>query len=162
MPNLKIAYSPKVEQYFSTNRELVEIAKTDFTDVAAIVLSSSDVGEYLDRIQATKFGVPVFVVQTEEQQVDPKFYDSIYHIQDLNGYDIKLYSRQIETASKLYEEKMLPPFFKMLSEYVEMGNIAFDCRDIKVVNTIVNIQQVVSFMTSTVKTFSVRIFVMRT
>ena len=127
MPNLKIAYSPKVEQYFSTNRELVEIAKTDFTDVAAIVLSSSDVGEYIGQIQATKFGVPVFVVQTEEQQVDPKFYDSIYHIQDLNGYDIKLYSRQIETAAKLYEEKMLPPFFKMLSEYVEMGNIAFDC-----------------------------------
>lgn len=127
MPNLKIAYSPKVEQYLSTNRELVEIAKTDFTDVAAIVLSSSDVGEYLDRIKATKFNVPVFVVQTDEQQVDPKFYDSIYHIQDLNGYDIKLYSRQIETAAKLYEEKMLPPFFKMLSEYVEMGNIAFDC-----------------------------------
>ena len=127
MPNLKIAYSPKVEQYFSTNRELVEINKTDFTDVAAIVLTSEDVGEYLERIQATNFGIPVFVVQTEEEQVDPKFYDAIYHIQDLNGYDIKLYSRQIETAAKLYEEKMLPPFFKMLSEYVEMGNIAFDC-----------------------------------
>ncbi|WP_410002394.1 Orn/Lys/Arg decarboxylase N-terminal domain-containing protein, partial [Haemophilus sp. HMSC066D03] len=53
MPNLKIAYSPKVEQYFSTNRELVEITKTDFTDVAAIVLTSGDVGEYLERIQAT-------------------------------------------------------------------------------------------------------------
>ena len=127
MPNLKIAYSPKVEQYFSTNRELVEITKTDFTDVAAIVLTSGDVGEYLERIQATTFGIPVFVVQTEEEQVDPKFYDAIYHIQDLNGYDIKLYSRQIETAARLYEEKMLPPFFKMLSEYVEMGNIAFDC-----------------------------------
>ena len=126
-PNLKIAYSPKVEQYFSTNRELVEITKTDFTDVAAIVLTSGDVGEYLERIQATNFGIPVFVVQTEEEQVDPKFYDAIYHIQDLNGYDIKLYSRQIETAARLYEEKMLPPFFKMLSEYVEMGNIAFDC-----------------------------------
>ena len=81
----------------------------------------------LERIQATNFGIPVFVVQTEEEQVDPKFYDAIYHIQDLNGYDIKLYSRQIETAARLYEEKMLPPFFKMLSEYVEMGNIAFDC-----------------------------------
>lgn len=127
MPNLKVAYSPKVEQYFSTNRELVEITKTDFTDVAAIVLASGDVGEYLERIQATNFGIPVFVVQTEEEQVDPKFYDAIYHIQDLNGYDIKLYSRQIETAARLYEEKMLPPFFKMLSEYVEMGNIAFDC-----------------------------------
>lgn len=127
MPNLKIAYSPKVEQYFSTDRELVEITKTDFTDVAAIVLTSGDVGEYLERIQATNFGIPVFVVQTEEEQVDPKFYDAIYHIQDLNGYDIKLYSRQIETAARFYEEKMLPPFFKMLSEYVEMGNIAFDC-----------------------------------
>lgn len=127
MPNLKIAYSPKVEQYFSTNRELVEITKTDFTDVAAIVLTSGDAGEYLERIQATNFGIPVFVVQTEEEQVDPKFYDAIYHIQDLNGYDIKLYSRQIETAAKFYEDKMLPPFFKMLSEYVEMGNIAFDC-----------------------------------
>ena len=127
MPNLKIAYSPKVEQYFSTNRELVEIDKTDFTDVAAIVLTSGDVGEYLERIQATNFGIPVFVVQTEEEQVDPKFYDAIYHIQDLNGYDIKLFSRQIETAAKFYEDKMLPPFFKMLSEYVEMGNIAFDC-----------------------------------
>ena len=127
MPNLKIAYSPKVEQYFSTNRELVEITKTDFTDVAAIVLTAGDVGEYLERIQATNFGIPVFVVQTEEEQVDPKFYDAIYHIQDLNGYDINLYSRQIETAARLYEEKMLPPFFKMLSEYVEMGNIAFDC-----------------------------------
>ena len=127
MPNLKIAYSPKVEQYFSTNRELVEITKTDFTDVSAIVLTSGDVGDYLERIQATNFGIPVFVVQTEEEQVDPKFYDAIYHIQDLNGYDIKLYSRQIETAARLYEEKMLPPYFKMLSEYVEMGNIAFDC-----------------------------------
>ncbi|MFQ9291926.1 MAG: ornithine decarboxylase SpeF, partial [Haemophilus parainfluenzae] len=100
---------------------------TDFTDVAAIVLTAGDVGEYLERIQATNFGIPVFVVQTEEEQVDPKFYDAIYHIQDLNGYDIKLYSRQIETAAKFYEDKMLPPFFKMLSEYVEMGNIAFDC-----------------------------------
>ena len=83
----------------------MRLPKQTLQNVAAIVLSSGDVGEYLGRIQATKFGVPVFVVQTEEQQVDPKFYDSIYHIQDLNGYDIKLYSRQIETAAKLYEEK---------------------------------------------------------
>ena len=127
MPNLKIAYSPKVEQYFSTNRELVEIAKTDFTDVAAIVLSSGDVGEYLGRIQATKFGVPVFVVQTEEQQVDPKFYDSIYHIQDLNGYDIKLYSRQIETAAKTLWRKNVTSILQNVKWICGMGNIAFDC-----------------------------------
>ena len=69
MPNLKIAYSPKVEQYFSTNRELVEITKTDFTDVSAIVLTSGDVGDYLERIQATNFGIPVFVVHHSHQTV---------------------------------------------------------------------------------------------
>lgn len=127
MLHLKIAYSPAITQYFSTTREMIEIDHTDFTDVAAIVLSSTDVDHYLDVIQATEFNIPVFVVQTEAQPLSPEFYNAVYHIQDLNGYDIQLYSRQIETAAKLYEEKMLPPFFKMLSEYVEMGNIAFDC-----------------------------------
>lgn len=127
MPKLKIAFSPTVTQYFLTQRDMVEIKKTDFTDVAAIVLSSFDVDQFIGSIKETEFNIPVFVVQTAEQPLSPEFYDSVYHIQDLNGYDIRLYSRQIETAAKLYEEKMLPPFFKMLSEYVEMGNIAFDC-----------------------------------
>ncbi|OOF54947.1 ornithine decarboxylase SpeF [Rodentibacter genomosp. 2] len=127
MPKLKIAYSPAVTQYFFTERDMVEIKQTDFTDVAAIVLSSSDIDQFIDSIKETEFNIPVFVVQTAEQPLSHEFYDSVYHIQDFNGYDIQLYSRQIETAAKLYEEKMLPPFFKMLSEYVEMGNIAFDC-----------------------------------
>ncbi|MCQ9122124.1 ornithine decarboxylase SpeF [Rodentibacter pneumotropicus] len=127
MPKLKIAFSPTVTQYFLTQRDMVEIKQTDFTDVAAIVLSSLDVNQFIGSIKETEFNIPVFVVQTAEQPLSPEFYDSVYHIQDLNGYDIRLYSRQIETAAKLYEEKMLPPFFKMLSEYVEMGNIAFDC-----------------------------------
>ncbi|NBH76035.1 ornithine decarboxylase SpeF [Rodentibacter pneumotropicus] len=127
MPKLKIAFSPTVTQYFLTQRDMVEIKQTDFTDVAAIVLSSFDVDQFIGSIKETEFNIPVFVVQTAEQPLSPEFYDSVYHIQDLNGYDIRLYSRQIETAAKLYEEKMLPPFFKMLSEYVEMGNIAFDC-----------------------------------
>lgn len=127
MPNLKIAYSPEVTQYFLTDRDMVEVTETDFTDVGAVVLSSTDVAQYIDAIKATEFNIPVFVVQTAEAPLSPAYYDSVYHIQDLNGYDIQLYSRQIETAAKLYEEKMLPPFFKMLSEYVEMGNIAFDC-----------------------------------
>ncbi len=34
---------------------------------------------------------------------------------------------KLKLQRRFYEDKMLPPFFKMLSEYVEMGNIAFDC-----------------------------------
>lgn len=127
MLNLKIAYSPLIRPYFHTNRELVSVQETDFTDIGAIILSSEDIEDYIDSIQATEFNIPVFVAVIEGQFLDPQFFDKVYHVQDLNNYDINLYSRQIETAARFYEEKILPPFFKMLSEYVEMGNSAFDC-----------------------------------
>ncbi|HHW7578961.1 ornithine decarboxylase SpeF [Mannheimia haemolytica] len=127
MLHLKIAYSSLVQPYFHTTRELVAIDKTDFTDVGAIVLSTEDVHQYIDEILAKEFNIPVFIVVESGKILAPQYFDKVYHIQDLNNYDINLYSRQIETAVHLYEEKMLPPFFKMLSEYVEMGNTAFDC-----------------------------------
>lgn len=127
MLHLKLATSPSIEQYFHSTREIVNIDNTDFTDIGAIVLNAHDVEQYLDKIIATKFNIPVFVVLEEGTFLDSKFLGQVYHVQDLNNYDIKLYSRQIETAAHLYEEKILPPFFKMLSEYVEMGNSAFDC-----------------------------------
>ncbi|AHG75366.1 Ornithine decarboxylase [Mannheimia varigena USDA-ARS-USMARC-1296] len=127
MLHLKIAYSSLVQPYFHTTRELVAIDKTDFTDVGAIVLSTDDVHQYIDRILEKEFNIPVFIVVESGKILAPQYFDQVYHIQDLNNYDINLYSRQIETAVHLYEDKMLPPFFKMLSEYVEMGNTAFDC-----------------------------------
>lgn len=127
MLHLKIAYSSLVQPYFHTTRELVAIDKTDFTDVGAIVLSADDVHQYIDRILEKEFNIPVFIVVESGKILAPQYFDQVYHIQDLNNYDINLYSRQIETAVHLYEDKMLPPFFKMLSEYVEMGNTAFDC-----------------------------------
>lgn len=127
MSILKIAHSQDVKQYFSTQRELVLIEQTDFTDIGAIILDANDIEKYLDSILSTEFNIPIFVVLQEKQTLNQQYFDKVFHIQDLNSYDLHLYSRQIETAAKLYEEKMLPPFFKMLSEYVEMGNIAFDC-----------------------------------
>ncbi|MDO5053883.1 MAG: ornithine decarboxylase SpeF [Pasteurella oralis] len=127
MLNLKIAYSPLIRPYFNTTRALISVQETDFTDIGAIILSAEDIEDYIDNILATEFNIPVFVAVKEGQFLDPKFFDKVYHVQDLNNYDINLYSRQIETAAHLYEEKVLPPFFKMLSEYVEMGNSAFDC-----------------------------------
>lgn len=127
MLKLKICHSPLVKKYFDSARDLVSITDTDFTDVGAIILTKEDVYEYIDRIEATQFGIPVFVVLNEGETLQDEYLSRVYHIQDLNSYDINLYSRQIETAASLYEGKMLPPFFKMLSEYVEMGNLAFDC-----------------------------------
>ncbi len=127
MLHLKIAYSPSIQQYFHTNRKLVLINETDFTDIGGIVLHKDDVAKYIDIIQKTEFNIPVFVALLEGDILSSEFFDKVYHVQDLNNFDINLYSRQIETAVRQYEERVLPPFFKMLSEYVEMGNLAFDC-----------------------------------
>lgn len=43
MLNLKIAYSPLIRPYFHTNRELVSVQETDFTDIGAIILSSEKI-----------------------------------------------------------------------------------------------------------------------
>lgn len=127
MLNLKIAYGSSVEPYFYSARELVSVEDTDFTDVGAVVLSANDIDKHLDKILATKFNIPIFVLVEEGEKLDQAYFDKIYHIQDLNSFDIELYSRQIETAIQMYGEKILPPFFKMLSKYVDMGNSAFDC-----------------------------------
>lgn len=126
MLKLKIAHSPLVQKYFTSTRELVLLNQTDFTDIGAIILTAEDV-KYIQQIKTTEFNIPIFVVLNEGETLSDEYFDQVYHVQDLNSYDINLYSRQIETAASLYEQKMLPPFFKMLSEYVEMGNLAFDC-----------------------------------
>ncbi|MDO4627510.1 MAG: ornithine decarboxylase SpeF [Pasteurellaceae bacterium] len=127
MMNLKVAYSPLVKQYFISKRDIVLVTETDFTDVGAVVLTTNDIDQYLSKIQDTQFNIPIFVVKQDKEDIEQQYFPSIYHIQDLDNFDINLYSRQIETAVSLYENKLLPPFFKMLSEYVEMGNSAFDC-----------------------------------
>lgn len=128
MLNLKIAYSPKTQLFFETHRTLVPIDETDFTDVGAIILSDDDIDLYIDRILKTQFKIPIFVLLNKKDYVlDKKYFDHIYHIQDLEGFDAKLYGRQIETAVHLYEENVLPPFFGMLNKYVQMGNSEFDC-----------------------------------
>lgn len=124
---LKIACSHSVNKYFNTDRQVVCMGNSDFTDVAVIILSSKEVKQYLSEILDTKFDIPIFVIQDDEEELSLEYYKYIYHIQKINDFNIIIYSRQIETAAKSYEDNLLPPFFKTLSEYVNMGNSAFDC-----------------------------------
>lgn len=53
---------------------------------------------------------------------------SVDHIIDLTDTDnFTLYSREVEFAATEYENNSLSPFFKNLTEYVDRGNIQFDC-----------------------------------
>ncbi|MHC1718099.1 MAG: ornithine decarboxylase SpeF [Acidaminococcaceae bacterium] len=126
MKQFKIAYGPEAKKYFETTRELVQVGETDYTDVAAIVLTNEE-SNYVGEIQATKFDIPLFIVLVNNAQLDDKLFGRVYHVMDNVDFDLRLYSRQIEAAASQYEEKVLPPFFKALSEYVENGNAAFDC-----------------------------------
>lgn len=62
MKHLKIAYSFDVQYYFvDSDREIVPIEETDFTDVSVAVVSDADFS-YIDKIDATGFGIPIMVI----------------------------------------------------------------------------------------------------
>lgn len=126
MDKLKIAYTREAKEYFSTNRELVLAGNTDFTDIAAVVLTDLDT-EFINAAHDTEFGIPIFVVLKHGDKLDSEFAHKVYRIIDGNNFDANLYSRVIENAANEYEDKILPPFFKALSSYVRRGNIQFDC-----------------------------------
>lgn len=126
MKRLKIAYTEAAREYFSTEREIISADYTDFTDVAAVVVTDKD-ASYVDAAQETKFGLPVFVVLTEGTKLPEELMGKVNHVIDCNADTKGFYSRQIEDAAAKYEEDVLPPFMRALSEYVYSGKSQFDC-----------------------------------
>lgn len=106
---LKIACTQAAARYFATKRKTVDPAATDFTDVAAAVLTMED-APLIRRIDATCFKIPVFLIKTEDEPFDDEEIGSVYRIMDTDHFDKKLYSRQIEAAAVQYETNLLPPF----------------------------------------------------
>ena len=99
---LAIAVTPGLFGTFSTKRPLVDATRTDFTDVAALVCGRND-GQVVEACRKTGFGIPVFI---QDGPVDED---------------------ALEQAASCYEEKLLPPFFGMLSSYCKRGNDQLDC-----------------------------------
>ena len=127
MKHLKIAYSFDVQYYFvDSDREIVPVEQTDFTDVAVAVLSDQDF-LYIDKIDATGFGIPIMVIMPGGEKLPPQYVgkvDAVITEEMVNK------SRCIATAERLasnYEQFVLPPFFADLVEYVSEKNNPFDC-----------------------------------
>ncbi|MDK7935846.1 ornithine decarboxylase, partial [Lactobacillus crispatus] len=74
--------------------------------------------------------IPVFVVSDYENDkdaanaVDLKEVDFII---DVNNSNFEYNSKKLEYAISKYENNVLPPFFNTLADYVERGNVQFDC-----------------------------------
>lgn len=128
MSELKIAVSRSCPDCFSTHRECVNIDKSNYIDVAAIILSVNDVERgKLDEIDATGYGIPVFIATENEERVPAEYLPRISGVFEHCESRKEFYGRQLETAASHYETQLRPPFFRALVDYVNQGNSAFDC-----------------------------------
>ncbi|EOY5421840.1 ornithine decarboxylase [Cronobacter dublinensis] len=120
MKSLKIAASHAVASLLSTSRDVVTLDSTDFTDVAAVVLSVPDTRSgILALLARTGFNLPVFVYLQEGETC------ALPVSGTLTGSAQEFLA--LETAALAYEENLLPPFFDTLTQYVEMQNSTFAC-----------------------------------
>jgi ornithine decarboxylase len=126
MKHLKIAYSAEAKQYFTTARDLILADATDYTDVAAVVVTEKD-SEAVTAVENTKFGIPVFVVADGKESLCSDLSSKVHRIFNGTNLDINALSAELEAAAGQYEDNVLPPFFKTLTEYVERENLQFDC-----------------------------------
>ena len=120
MKIMKIAVSRELLSTVSTHREKVTLDSTDFTDVAAVVMTTTESRSgILALLKRTGFHLPVFIFSQEPTEVP----DGATAV--ISGKDQEFL--ELETAASRYEENLLPPFFDTLSQYVEMGNSTFAC-----------------------------------
>lgn len=120
MKSLHIAASLELVSRLSTHRRVVALDRTDFTDVAAVVISLADSRSgILALLKRTGFHLPVFVFSDEEFET-PEGVNAV-----ING-NVQQWL-EVEAAAVRYEENLLPPFFDTLTQYVEMGNATFAC-----------------------------------
>jgi ornithine decarboxylase len=126
MIQLKIACTPAVEDYFTKKRNRVMIGQTDYTDIAAAVVSDQDL-DIIDEIHQTMFGIPVFVFSETSEYVYPELKDKVYRWIYLKSYDKGIVDIEIDNAAEQYELRTLPPFFEALNEYVALKNQPFNC-----------------------------------
>ena len=128
MKHLKLAFSEKALPLFEglNERAYVDVTKTDFSDVATIVITDADQDALANpMIEALK--IPVFLVKVESSEVKPEFIGKVTRVIDLDSINHELYTKQILAAANRYEDDMLPPFFRALADYVGDGNSQFDC-----------------------------------
>lgn len=126
--HLKIAFTDSVKSWISAieERACIPINKTDFTNIGAVVVSTSELN-ILDNEQIRSFGIPVIVMVVDSSHTISFDMERIAAVIDVTSNDIIDYKGEIEQIVASYEASILPPFFKALSDYVGDNNAQFDC-----------------------------------
>lgn len=117
---MKIAASGELVARLSTHRDVVALDSTDFTEVAAVVITVTDSRSgILTLLKRTGFQLPVFLF-SEQACSMPQGVTAV-----MNGSEQQWL--ELEAAARRYEENMLPPFYDTLTQYVAMRNSTFAC-----------------------------------
>ncbi len=120
MKSMKIAASGELASRLSSHRQVVALDSTDFTDVAAVVITVADSRSgILALLKRTGFHIPVFLFAESDVDV-PVGVNAVICGQAQDWLEL-------ESAACQYEEELLPPFYDTLTQYVEMGNSTFAC-----------------------------------
>ena len=128
MQKLKVAASALLKDKLQVEREVVCLSNADFTEVSAVVI---DIEAYrkggLNKVNATALEIPVFLYLRDEDTTPEELVGHVVGVINDDLTDRRLFGRQIDEAAKRYEDKLLPPFFGALAQYVYKGKSQFDC-----------------------------------
>lgn len=128
MQKLKIAASAVLKDKLQVDREVVKLSTADFTEVSAVVIDIEDYRKGgLNNVDGTALGIPVFLYLRDEENTPEELVGHVVGVISDNLTDRRLFGRQIDEAAKRYEDKVLPPFFGALAQYVYKGKSQFDC-----------------------------------
>lgn len=128
MQKLKIAASAVLKDKLQVDREVVKFSTADFTEVSAVVIDIEDYRKGgLNKVDGTALGIPVFLYLRDEENTPEELVGHVVGVISDNLTDRRLFGRQIDEAAKRYEDKVLPPFFGALAQYVYKGKSQFDC-----------------------------------
>ena len=127
MTFLKVAASPSVQQGFTTQLDVVDVQGADLAGIGAVVASTADAAKAVEQVEATGFGIPVFVALQPGESVPESLLTRVNGVIQLGRGNEEYYGRQVDTAVNQYGSKLAPPFFGALKQYVGIGNAQFDC-----------------------------------
>ena len=112
--------------YFMTGRDCVLTEETDYTDIAAVVLTDLDT-KWIDDVTKTKFDIPIIIVARKDKKVEPRIAGKVSLVLNGDVEYLEKNSTEIEKAAIAYQQKVLPPFFRSLANYMDMHNVKFNC-----------------------------------
>lgn len=128
MQKLKVAASALLKDKLQVEREVVCLSNADFTEVSAVVIGIEDYRKGgLNKVNATALEIPVFLYLRDEDTTPEELVGHVVGVINDDLTDRRLFGRQIDEAAKRYEDKLLPPFFGALAQYVYKGKSQFDC-----------------------------------